>query len=100
MRFVAKGGLTERGTSFCSLKRSGRAWSAGSNRIGVSPAPFTRSRRKIHDDGDDDDDDDYDHDHDHVAGVRLRPTTCLLFIPQVIYEHSEPWRNDLDKGNS
>jgi hypothetical protein len=23
-----------------------------------------------------------------------------LFIPQVIYEHGEPWLNDIDRGNS
>jgi hypothetical protein len=26
----------------------------------------------------------------------LRPPTGLLFIPQVIYEHGEPWWNDID----
>jgi hypothetical protein len=30
----------------------------------------------------------------------LRPPTVLLFIPQVIglYEHGEPWRNDVERG--
>jgi len=37
----------------------------------------------------------------HVDGVRLyvyelRPPTGLLFIPQLIYEHGEPWWNDID----
>jgi hypothetical protein len=26
-----------------------------------------------------------------------RPPTSLLFIPQVIYEHWEPWRNDIHR---
>jgi hypothetical protein len=43
-------------------------------------------------------------DDDHVDGVRyvseLRWTTGLLFIPQVIYEHGEPWWNDVNRGNS
>jgi hypothetical protein len=29
---------------------------------------------------------------DHVS--ELWPPTDLLFIPQVIYEHGEPWLND------
>jgi hypothetical protein len=33
---------------------------------------------------------------DHVS--ELRPPTGLLFIPQVIYEHGEPWWNDNDRG--
>jgi hypothetical protein len=31
---------------------------------------------------------------DYVSELRL--PTDLLFIPQVIYEHGEPWRNDID----
>jgi hypothetical protein len=27
----------------------------------------------------------------------LRQPTGLLFIPQVIYEHGEPWWNDIDR---
>jgi hypothetical protein len=27
----------------------------------------------------------------------LKPPTCLLFIPQVIYEHGELWWNDIDR---
>jgi hypothetical protein len=33
---------------------------------------------------------------DYVS--ELRPTG-LLFIPQVIYEHGEPWWNAIDRGN-
>jgi hypothetical protein len=33
---------------------------------------------------------------DYVS--ELRPPTSLLFIPQVIYEHGEPWWNDVDRG--
>jgi hypothetical protein len=33
---------------------------------------------------------------DYVS--ELRPTTVLLFIHQVIYEHGEPWWNDIDRG--
>jgi hypothetical protein len=32
---------------------------------------------------------------DYVS--ELRPPTCLLFIPHVIYERGEPWRNDADR---
>jgi hypothetical protein len=28
----------------------------------------------------------------------LRPLTGLLFIPQEIYEHGEPWWNGVDRG--
>jgi hypothetical protein len=28
----------------------------------------------------------------------LWPPTGLLFITQVIYEHGEPWWNDIDRG--
>jgi hypothetical protein len=28
----------------------------------------------------------------------LRPPPCLLFIPQVIFEHGEAWWNDVDRG--
>jgi hypothetical protein len=28
----------------------------------------------------------------------LLAQTGPLFIPQVIYEHGEPWWNDIDKG--
>jgi hypothetical protein len=31
--------------------------------------------------------------------VRLWPPTGLLFIPQVIYEHGEPWWNGIKRGN-
>jgi hypothetical protein len=27
-----------------------------------------------------------------------RPSTRLLFIPQVIYGYGEPWLNDIDRG--
>jgi hypothetical protein len=27
----------------------------------------------------------------------LRPPTPLLFFPEMIYEHGEPWRNDTDR---
>jgi hypothetical protein len=30
----------------------------------------------------------------------LQPPTGLLFISEVIYEHGEPWRNDIDRENS
>jgi hypothetical protein len=30
----------------------------------------------------------------------LQPPTGLLFISKVIYEHGEPWRNDIDRENS
>jgi hypothetical protein len=33
---------------------------------------------------------------DYVS--ELRPPTVLLFIPQVINEHGEPWWNDVDGG--
>jgi hypothetical protein len=33
---------------------------------------------------------------DYVS--ELRPPTGLLFIPQVIYEHGEPWWNDISRG--
>jgi hypothetical protein len=43
-------------------------------------------------------------DDDHVYGVRLCLSTAvtngLLCISQVIYEHKEPWWNDIDRGNS
>jgi hypothetical protein len=29
----------------------------------------------------------------------LRPPTGLLVILQVIYEHGEPWWNNIDRGN-
>jgi hypothetical protein len=32
---------------------------------------------------------------DHVS--ELQPQTDLLFIPQVIHEHEEPWWNDTDR---
>jgi hypothetical protein len=32
---------------------------------------------------------------DYVS--ELRQPTGLLFIPQVIYEHEEPWWNDIDR---
>jgi hypothetical protein len=28
----------------------------------------------------------------------LPPPTCLLFIPQVTYEHGEPWWDDINRG--
>jgi hypothetical protein len=31
-------------------------------------------------------------------GCRLLPPVSLLVISQVIYEHKEPWWNDIDKG--
>jgi hypothetical protein len=34
---------------------------------------------------------------DYVS--ELRPPTGLLFIPQVIYEHGEPWWNCIHRGN-
>jgi hypothetical protein len=41
-----------------------------------------------------------DDNDDHVDGVRLRlwttVTTSLLFSLRVIYEHGEPWWNDID----
>jgi hypothetical protein len=41
-------------------------------------------------------------DDHHVERVRLRLWTAvtigLLIIPQVIYEHGEPWWNDMDRG--
>jgi hypothetical protein len=44
------------------------------------------------------------HDDDHVDRwdfvSELRPPTCLLFIPQVIYVHGEQWWNDIDKESS
>jgi hypothetical protein len=33
---------------------------------------------------------------DYVS--ELRPPTGLLFIPQVIYEHGDPWWNKIDRG--
>jgi hypothetical protein len=30
----------------------------------------------------------------------LRPPTCLLYIPQVIYEHGKPWSNHIDRRNT
>jgi hypothetical protein len=33
---------------------------------------------------------------DYVS--ELRRPTGILFIPQVIYEHGEPWWNDIDRG--
>jgi hypothetical protein len=33
---------------------------------------------------------------DYVS--ELGAPTGLLFIPQVIYEHGEPWCNDIDRG--
>jgi hypothetical protein len=33
---------------------------------------------------------------DHVS--ELRPLMGLFFIPQVIYEHGEPWWNHIDRG--
>jgi hypothetical protein len=48
-------------------------------------------------DGDDDEHDHYDH---HVYGVRLclwtAATNTPLFIPQLIYEHGEPWWNNTE----
>jgi hypothetical protein len=35
---------------------------------------------------------------DYVS--ELRPSMGLLFIPQVIYEHREPWWNDIDRVKS
>jgi hypothetical protein len=35
---------------------------------------------------------------DYVS--EMRPPTCLFFIPRVIYQHGEPWWNDIDRGNS
>jgi hypothetical protein len=35
---------------------------------------------------------------DYVS--ELRTPTGLLFITQAIYQHGEPWRNDVDRGNS
>jgi hypothetical protein len=35
---------------------------------------------------------------DYVS--ELLPLTGLLFILQVIYEHAEPWWNDIDRENS
>jgi hypothetical protein len=46
----------------------------------------------------------YDEDlhHHHACVVILRlstaATSVLLFIPRVIYERGEPWRNDVDWG--
>jgi hypothetical protein len=34
---------------------------------------------------------------DYVS--ELRPPANLLFIPQMIYEHGEPWWNDIGRGN-
>jgi hypothetical protein len=28
----------------------------------------------------------------------LLPQTGLFFIPHMMYEHGEPWWNDIDKG--
>jgi hypothetical protein len=43
-----------------------------------------------------------DGDDDHVDGAtlrpELRPPTGLLFISLMIYEHGEPWWNDIDQG--
>jgi len=33
---------------------------------------------------------------DYVS--ELRPPMDILFVPQVIYEHGEPWRNEVDRG--
>jgi hypothetical protein len=33
---------------------------------------------------------------DYVS--ELRPPTDPLVIPQVIYEHGQPWWNDIDRG--
>jgi hypothetical protein len=33
---------------------------------------------------------------DYVS--ELRPPTGLFFTPQVIYEHREPWWNDVGRG--
>jgi hypothetical protein len=33
---------------------------------------------------------------DNISELRPRG---LLFIPQIIYAHGEPWWNDTDKGN-
>jgi hypothetical protein len=39
---------------------------------------------------------------DYADGVRLRPWTAAtngpIFNPQVMYEHWEPWWNDIDRG--
>jgi hypothetical protein len=35
---------------------------------------------------------------DYVDGVRTAATARLLFIPQVIYKHGEPWWNNIDRG--
>jgi hypothetical protein len=39
---------------------------------------------------------------DHVGGVRLRLWTVAIngpiVHPQVIYEHAELWRNEIDSG--
>jgi hypothetical protein len=41
-------------------------------------------------------------DYDHADGVRLRPLTAInndpTVHPQVIFEHEEPWWNDVDTG--
>jgi hypothetical protein len=34
---------------------------------------------------------------DYVS--EIRPQMSLLFIPQVIYEHGEPWWNDIGREN-
>jgi hypothetical protein len=48
------------------------------------------------------DHDDDDHHHHHVDAVRLvtqlRSPPGLLFIPQMICEHGEPWWNNIDRG--
>jgi hypothetical protein len=40
--------------------------------------------------------------HDYADGVTLRPWTAAtngpIFNPQVMYEHWEPWWNDIDRG--
>jgi hypothetical protein len=42
-----------------------------------------------------DDDDDDDHVNEVILRLELQPPIRLLFIPQVIYEHKEPWWNDI-----
>jgi hypothetical protein len=47
---------------------------------------------------------DFDDDDDDVDGMRLCLRTAAtnepIVHPEVIYEHGEPWWNDIDKGNS
>jgi hypothetical protein len=41
-------------------------------------------------------DDDDDHVNEVILRLELQPPTGLLFIPQVIiFEHKEPWWNDI-----